>query len=113
MKIAKKQLKKGKSPYTNLKDIQLGKPLGDRGRITLMLTTPSVRPSVNLGELTHNTLVKQTWQMSRRISGKRKDKTIKYLVTDSDTITNKTEIADTLATSFAEKSSPDHYQEKE
>ena len=40
------------------------------------------------------------------------DKTIKYLVTDSDTITNKTDIAETLATSFAAKSSPDHYQEK-
>ena len=50
--------------------------------------------------------------MLRRISGKRKDKTIKYLVTDSDTITNKTDIAETLATSFAAKSSPDHYQEK-
>ena len=46
--------------------------------------------------------------MLRRISGKRKDKTIKYLVTDSDTITNKTDIAETLAA----KSSPDHYQEK-
>ena len=34
------------------------------------------------------------------------------LVTDSDTITNKTDIAETLATSFAAKSSPDHYQEK-
>ena len=50
--------------------------------------------------------------MLRRISGKRKDKTIKYLVTDSDTITNKMDIAETLATSFAAKSSPDHYQEK-
>ena len=50
--------------------------------------------------------------MLRRISGKRKDKTIKYLVTDSDTITNETDIAETLATSFAAKSSPDHYQEK-
>ena len=50
--------------------------------------------------------------MLRRISGKRKDKTIKYLVTDSDTITNKTDIAETLETSFAAKSSPDHYQEK-
>ena len=50
--------------------------------------------------------------MLRRISGKRKDKTIKYLVTDSDTITNKTDIAETLATSFAARSSPDHYQEK-
>ena len=44
------------------------------------------------------------------ISGKRKDKT--NLVTDCDTISNKTEIADTLATSFAAKSSPDHDQEK-
>ena len=50
--------------------------------------------------------------MLRRISGKRKDKTIKYLVTDFDTITNKTDIAETLARSFAAKSSPDHYQEK-
>ena len=50
--------------------------------------------------------------MLRRISGKRKDKTIKYLVTDSDTITNKTDIAETLATSFAAKSSPEHYQKK-
>ena len=50
--------------------------------------------------------------MLRRISGKRKDKTIKYLVTDSDTITNKTDIAETLATSFAAESSPHHYQEK-
>ena len=50
--------------------------------------------------------------MLRRISGKRKDKTIKYLVTDSDTITNKTDIAETLATYFAAKSSPDNYQEK-
>ena len=50
--------------------------------------------------------------MLHRISGKRKDKTIKYVVTDFDTITNKTKIADTLATSFAAKSSPDHYQEK-
>ena len=49
--------------------------------------------------------------MLRSIGGKRKDKTIKYLVTDSDTITNKTDIAETLATSFAAKSSPDHYQE--
>ena len=52
-------------------------------------------------------------QMLRRISGKRKDKSSKYLsVTDSDTITGKIEIADTLATSFAAKSSPDYYQEK-
>ena len=50
--------------------------------------------------------------MLRRISGKRKDKTIKYLFTDSDTITNKTDIAETLATSFAAKSSLDHYHEK-
>ena len=50
--------------------------------------------------------------MLRRISGKRKDKTIKYLVTDYDTITNTTDIAETLATSFPAKSSPDHYQEK-
>ena len=50
--------------------------------------------------------------MLRRISNKRKDKTIKYLVTDSDTITNKTDIAETLATSFAVKSSPYHYREK-
>ena len=50
--------------------------------------------------------------MLRRVSGKRKDKTIKYLVTDSDTITNKTDIAETLATSFAAKSSQDHYKEK-
>ena len=75
-----------------------------------MLAAPSVRPSVNLEELivstlNHNTSVKQMLQ-------KRNDKTIKYLVTDSDTITNKTEIADTLATSFAAKSSPDHYQKK-
>ena len=62
--------------------------------------------------LNNNTLAKHTWQMLRRISGKRKDKTIKYLVTDSDTITNKTDIAETLATSFAAKPSPDHYQEK-
>ena len=62
--------------------------------------------------LNNNTSAKHTWQMLRRISGKRKDKTIKYLVTDSDTITNKTDIAETLATSFAAKSSPDHYQEK-
>ena len=48
----------------------------------------------------------------RRISGKRKDSTIKYLVTDSDAITNKTDVAETMATSFAAKSSPDHYQEK-
>ena len=62
--------------------------------------------------LNNNTSAKHTWQMLRRISGKRKDKTIKYLVTDSDTLTNKTDIAETLATSFAAKSSPDHYQEK-
>ena len=62
--------------------------------------------------LNNNTSAKHTWQMLRRISGKRKDKTIKYLVTDSDTITNKTDIAETLATSFAAKSSPDHYQGK-
>ena len=62
--------------------------------------------------LNNNTSAKHTWQMLRRISGKRKDKTIKYLVTDSDTITYKTDIAETLATSFAAKSSPDHYQEK-
>ena len=48
----------------------------------------------------------------RRISGKRKDKTIKYLFTDSDAITKKTDIEETMATSFAAKSSPDHYQEK-
>ena len=60
--------------------------------------------------LNNNTSAKHTWQMLRRISGKRKDNTIKYLVTDSDTITNKTDIAETLATSFAAKS--DHYQEK-
>ena len=82
----------------------------------LMFAAPSVRPSVNLGELVstlnYNTSVKQTWQMLRRISGKRKDKTIKYLVIDSDTITNETEIADTLATTFAAKSSPDHYHER-
>ena len=40
--------------------------------------------------------MKQTWQMLRRISGKRKDTTIKYIVTDSDKLPNKTEIADTL-----------------
>ena len=51
--------------------------------------------------LNNNTSAKHTWQMLRRISGKRKEKTIKYLVTDSDTITNKTDIAETLATSFA------------
>ena len=62
--------------------------------------------------LNNNTSAKHTWQMLRRISGKRKDKTIKYLVTDSDTITNKTDIAEMLVTSFAAKSSPDHYQEK-
>ena len=44
--------------------------------------------------LNNNTLAKHTWQMLRRISGKRKDKTIKYFVTDSDTITDKTEIAE-------------------
>ena len=82
-----------------------------------MLSAPSVRPSVNLCELNvstlnHDTSVKQTWQMLRRISGKRTDKTIKYSVTDSDTITSKTDIAGTLATSFAAKSSPDHYYEK-
>ena len=47
--------------------------------------------------LNNNTSAKHTWQMLRRISGKRKDKT---------------DIAETLATSFAAKSSPDHYQEK-
>ena len=52
------------------------------------------------------------WQMLHSISGKRKDKTTKYLVTDSDTITNKAEIAETLARSFAAKSSPDDYHEK-
>ena len=30
--------------------------------------------------------------MLRRISGKRKDKTIKYLISESDTITNKTDM---------------------
>ena len=34
--------------------------------------------------------------MLRRISGKRKDKNKKYPVTDSDTITNKTDITETL-----------------
>ena len=82
-----------------------------------MFAAPLMGPSVNLGELNvstlnHNTSVKQTCQMLSRIICKRKDKTIKYIVTDSDTITNKTEIPDTLATSFAAKSSPDHYQEK-
>ena len=82
-----------------------------------MLAAPLVRPSVNLGELNvstlnHNTSVKQTWQMLRRIICKRNDKTIKYIVTDSVTITNKTDIPDTLATSFAAKSSLDHHQEK-
>ena len=62
--------------------------------------------------LNNNTSAKHTWHILRRISGKRKDKTIKYLVTDSNTITNTTEITETLATSFAAKSSPDHYQEK-
>ena len=62
--------------------------------------------------LNNNTFAKHTWQMLRRISGKRKDKTIEYLVTDSATISNKTDIADTLATSFVAKSSPDHYQGK-
>ena len=55
---------------------------------------------------------KQTWQLLCRISGKRKDKTIMYLVINSDTINNQTEIAETLATSLAAKSSPDHHQEK-
>ena len=41
--------------------------------------------------------------MLRRISGKKKEKTIKYIVTDSDTITNQTEIAETLVTSFRKK----------
>ena len=71
-----------------------------------------MKRSVNLGEhvstLNNNTSAKHTLQMLRRISGKRKDKTIKYLVTDSDTITNKTDIAETLATSFVTKSSPNH-----
>ena len=77
-----------------------------------MLSAPSVRPSVNLRELNvstlnHYTSMKQTWQMLRRISGKMKDKTIKYIVTDSDKLPNKTEIADTLPASFAATSSPD------
>ena len=59
--------------------------------------------------LNNNKLAKHTWQMLRGISGKRKNKTIKYIVTESDTISIKTEIAETLATSFVAKSSPDHY----
>ena len=47
--------------------------------------------------------------MLRRTSGKKKDKTIKYPVTDI----NKTDIAETLATSFAAKSSPDHHHHSE
>ena len=42
----------------------------------------------------------------------RKDTTIKFIVNDIDTITNKTEIAETLATLFAAKSLPDQYREK-
>ena len=68
--------------------------------ITLRLGALLVRPSVNprdrdVSKLDPNTSVKQTWRMIQKISGKRK-----VPFPDSDTITNKREIADTLATSF-------------
>ena len=47
-----------------------------------------------------------------KISEKKEDKGIKYLVTDYDTIRNETEIADTPATLFAAKLSLGHYKEE-
>ena len=116
MKIAEKQLIKEKKSLQKFKRhptrLNLYGYMKDYAKAcrTILAKRQSWRAYVST--LNNNTFAKHTWQMLRRISGKRKDKTIKYLVTDSDTITIKTDIADTLATSFVAKSSPDHYQGK-
>ena len=71
----------------------------------LRLVALSVRTSVILRKpMSPHSITTHRWNKHVTcFSGKRKDKSIKYLVTDSDTKTDKTYIADTLATSFAAK----------
>ena len=61
--------------------------------------------------LNTNTPIKKTWEMIRKINGKKQDNSIKYLAIDSDTIKDKKDIADTLAASFSKKSSPENYSD--
>lgn len=63
-----------------------------------------------VSKLNSRSSVKKVWDMVRKISGKNKSSTINHLKkSNSDTITDKKDIADCLANTFSKHSSSDNY----
>ena len=65
-----------------------------------------------VSRLNSRSSVKKTWEMIRKINGKTSCQNVCHLNTDDGIVTSKTEIANTLAETFAEKSSPTNYSPK-
>ena len=59
-----------------------------------------------------STPIKKTWEIVRKIKGKKTDNTVKHLTVDGNTITDKKDIANNLAMAFAHNSSTGNYTEK-
>ena len=65
-----------------------------------------------VSKLNSQTPMKKIWSMIRRISGRPTTTPTNHLLVNSTSIEQPTEIADTLASTFAHNSSPDHYTQK-
>ena len=62
-----------------------------------------------VSKLNSRSSVKKTWDMIRKISGKNSSLNVGHLNIGDDVVTSKTDIADALADTFAEKSSSSNY----
>ena len=62
-----------------------------------------------VSRLNSRSSVKKTWDMIRKISGKNSSLNVGHLNVGDDVVTSKTDIADALADTFAEKSSSSNY----